>query len=76
MSSGSVLAVIDFVPGLGSANGFAPRAYHLLKAVAEHWPLDVFALDRSDPQWDEPLPFTAAIPTNDFWREPVGSNPL
>ena len=67
---------MDFVPCLDSVDGFAPRAYHLLQAIAEQWPLDVFALDRSREEQEDKWVFPPAIEVNSFWRESVGSNPL
>lgn len=76
MSSASILAVIDFAPHLDSANGFAPRAYHFLRAVAERWPLDVFAIDRGKGPDGEGWSLPPEITVRNFRRELIGPNPL
>ena len=44
-------AVIDVQPRLDGSDGFAPRAFHFLKAAAEEWNLDVIAIRKESNDW-------------------------
>lgn len=76
MDSASVLALLDFPPQLDYPSGFAPRAHHLLTAVAQRWPLDIIALHRSDANWNQSSFLPPDFPVCHFWFDSLGSNPL
>jgi glycosyltransferase involved in cell wall biosynthesis len=72
----SILAVLDFPPQLDYPSGFAPRAYHLLRAIGTHWPLEVLALNRTTVSCTQDSFLSEHLPVNHFWSESVGANPL
>ncbi len=76
MQTHSAWAIVDFPLQLDYPNGFSARAYHLLKAVGSHLPLDIIGLHSDGADWNQDTFLPPNFPVCHTWYEALPRHPL